>query len=48
MRMSADFHLGLFDSIVRSAERWREGELCCLGHRRKVSGLYFLYKIITE
>ena len=32
---SAKFHLCLLDSIVRSVERLRESELCCLGHRRK-------------
>ena len=32
------------DSIVCSAERLCEDELCCLGHRIKVSGLCFLYK----
>ena len=26
---SAEFHLGLLDSIVRSAEKLCEGELCC-------------------
>ena len=36
--------LGLIDSIVRSDERLCEGELCCLGHRRKVSALCLLYK----
>ena len=38
-------HLGLLESIVRSAERlWEasEGELCRLGHRRKVSTLCLL------
>ena len=38
-------HFGLLDSIVRSAERLCEGELCCLAHRRKVSALCLLYKI---
>ena len=42
---SVESHLGLLDSIVRSAERLCEGKLCCLGHRRKVSALCFLYKI---
>ena len=42
---SAESHLGLLDSIVRSAERLCEGELCCLGHRRKASVLSLLYKI---
>ena len=34
----------LLDSIVRSAEELCEGELCCLGHRRKVSALCLLYE----
>ena len=34
---SAESHLGLLDSIVRSTERLCEGELCYLGDRRKVS-----------
>ena len=42
---SAESHLGLLDSIVRSAERSCEGVFCCLGHRRKVSALCFLYNI---
>ena len=42
---SAESHLGLLDSIVRSAEWLCEGELCCLGNRRKVSVLCLLYKI---
>ena len=41
---STESHLGLLDSIVRSAERLCEDELCCLGHR-KVSALCLLYKI---
>ena len=45
MRMSAESHIGLLDSIVRSAERLCEGERCCLAHRRKVSNLSLLYKI---
>ena len=36
---------GLLDSIVHSVERLCEGELCCLGHRRKVGALCLLYKI---
>ena len=35
----------LLDSIVRSAERVCEGDLCCLGHRRRVSALCLLYKL---
>ena len=38
-------HLGLLDSIVHSAERLCEDELCCLGHKRKGSALCLLYKI---
>ena len=34
--------LGLLDSIVRSAERLCEGELCCLGHRSLVFALWEL------
>ena len=34
---SAQSHLGLLDRIVRSTERFCEGKLCCLGHRRKFS-----------
>ena len=46
MRMSsAESHLGLLDSIVRSAERLCQGELCCLGHRRKISALCLLYEV---
>ena len=37
--------MGLLDSIVRSAERLCESELCCLGHRRTVSALCLLNKI---
>ena len=35
----------LLDGIVRSAERLCEGELCCLGHRRRVIALHLLYKV---
>ena len=41
-------YLSLLDSIVRSAERLREGELCSLGHRRKVSVLCLLYEIYNR
>ena len=41
----AKSHLDLLDSIVRSAERLCESELCCLGHKRKVSALCLLHKI---
>ena len=43
--LSTQSHLGLLDSIVRSAERLWESELCCLEYRRKVSTLYLLRKI---
>ena len=42
--LSAESHVGLLDSFVPSPERLCEGELCCLGHSRKVSGLCLLYK----
>ena len=42
---SAEFHLGLLDSIVRSEQKLCEGELCCLGHRRKVGALCLLHNI---
>ena len=42
---SVESHLGLLYSVVRIAEGLCEGELCCLGYRRKVSALCFLYKI---
>ena len=42
---SAESQLGLLDSVVRSAERLCEGELCCLGQRKKVSSLCLLYNI---
>ena len=35
-KSSGESYLGLLDSIIRSAQRWCDGELCCLGHRRKV------------
>ena len=38
----AESHYGLLDSIVRRAEMLGNGELCCLGHRRKVSALSYL------
>ena len=37
--------MGLLNSIVCSAERLCEGELCSLAHRRKVSALCLLYKL---
>ena len=42
---SAVSYLGLLGSSVRSEERLCEDELCCLGHRKKVSALRLLYKI---
>ena len=45
---STESHLGLLDSIVRSAERLCEGGLCCLRHRRNVSTLWLLYKIYNR
>ena len=42
---STESHLDLLDSIVRSAERLCECELCCLGRRRKTSTLCLLCKI---
>ena len=41
---SAESHLGLLDSVVRSKEI-SEDELFCLGHRKKVSSLCLLCKI---
>ena len=42
---SAESHFGLLDNIVCGAERFIEGKLCCLAHRRKVSNLCLLYGI---
>ena len=42
---SAESHLDLPGSIVRSAERLCEDELCNVAHRRKASALYLLCKI---
>ena len=42
---SAESPLCLLENIVRSVERLCGGVFCCLGHRRKVSALRFLYKI---
>ena len=41
---SAVSHLGLLETVVRCPEMC-EGELCCLGHRRKASTLCLLYNI---
>ena len=41
----AESHLGLLNSIVRSEKKLCHGELCGLGHRRKVSASRLLYKI---
>ena len=43
--LSDKSHLGLMDSIVRSAEILFADKLCCLAHRRKVSAFYLLYEI---
>ena len=43
--MSAESYLSLLDSVVRSAERLCEDELCCLRHRRKARALCLVYKI---
>ena len=43
--LSTESHVSLLNSVVDTAERLYEGELCCLGHRRKVSALCLLYKI---
>ena len=45
---SVKSHLDLMDSIDRSAERLREGELYCLGHRRKVCACVCSIRFITE
>ena len=37
--------MGLLDSIVRSAERLCEGDVCCLEHRRKISALCLFCEI---
>ena len=42
---SADSHLIWLESVVRSAERLCEGDLCYLGHRKKVSVLCLLHEI---
>ena len=42
---SAESYLDLLDSIVCSAERLCEGELCCLGHGRKESAFCLFYEI---
>ena len=38
-------HSCLLECVVHSAKRLCESELCCLGHRRKVSVLCLCYKI---
>ena len=43
--LSAKSHLSLLYNIVRSAEKLFGDELCCLGHRRRVSVLWLLYVI---
>ena len=42
---STEFRLSLLDSVVRSARRLCEGELCSLRHRRNVNTLCLLYEI---
>ena len=42
---SAKSHLGFLNNIICGAEELCEGDLCCLGHIRKVSVLSLLYKI---
>ena len=42
---SVEPHLSLLDSVVHSMERLCEGELCCLGHKMKVSALCLPYEI---
>ena len=41
---SASSHLSLLDRVAPSAERFYEGELCWLGHRRKLSAMCLLYE----
>ena len=41
----AESHLGLLDSIVRSAKRLCDNKLYCLRHRRQVNALCLFYKI---
>ena len=43
--LSVKSHLSLLDSVVCSADKLCDGELSCLGHRKKVSVLCLLYKI---
>ena len=42
---SAESLWGLLGSVVHSAVRSGEGELCCLGHKRKASALYLLHRL---
>ena len=42
---SAESHLNLLDSVVRSAAKLCKDELCCLGRRKKVNALCLFYKI---
>ena len=44
----AESHFDLLDSVVRSAERLCESELCFLGHRKKTSALCLQYKIYNK
>ena len=42
---SAKCHLDFLDNNARSAERLCKSELCCLGHRTRVSAMCLLCKI---
>ena len=42
-KSSAKSHLGLLNSVVRSAERLCEGELCCFGSQKE--GQFFVFAI---
>ena len=46
--VSAEYHLGLPDSVVRNAERLCEGGLCCLGHRRSPSAAVCLWNLLPS
>ena len=45
---SAESHLRLLDSVVRSAEMLCEGELCCLGTERRLVPFEFSIRFITS
>ena len=42
---STESHLGLLVRVVRIAESLFEGDLCCVGNRRRLSAWCLLYKI---